>query len=147
MKNTILLVENKCRVKKEEMLNMTTACKMHQQPSELFVELRTASIKCKQTTSQVCREAIAALTKAYLEAPNLSCRTSDPSFKVLTDLNESCRCLWQKNHSLQISSFWKLCNQDWKTSSNISTILFNIYIKFCNQNVMHNKSSNRYTYT
>ena len=67
---------------------MTTACKMHQQPSELFIELRTASIKCKQTTSQVCREAIAALTKAYLEAPNLSCRTSDPSFKVLTDCRQ-----------------------------------------------------------
>ena len=70
---------------------MTTACKMHQQPSELFVDLRTASIKCKQTTSQVCREAIAALTKAYWEAPNLSCRTTDPSFKVLTELFKSCR--------------------------------------------------------
>ena len=93
MQNIILLAENRCRVKKEEMINMTTACKMHQQTSELFVELRTASIKCKQTASKVCREAIASLTKAYLEAPNLSCRTTDPSFKVLTDLNESCRCV------------------------------------------------------
>ena len=91
MNNIILLVENRCRVKKEDRLNMTTSCKMHQRPSELFVELRTASIKCKPTTSQVCREAIAALTKAYWEAPNLSCRTTDPSFKVLTDLFKSCR--------------------------------------------------------
>ena len=128
MNNIILLVENRCRVKKEDRLNMTTACKMHQRPSELFVELRTASIKCKPTTSQVCREAIAALTKAYWEAPNLSCRTTDPSFKVLTELFKSCR--WNKTTKhCKYHRFWKLCFKIKRPHQTFQrTILFIIHI-------------------
>ena len=107
---------------------MTTSCKMHQRPSELFVELRTASIKCKSTTSQVCREAIAALTKAYWEAPNLSCRTTDPSFKVLTDLFKSCR--WNKTTKhCKYHRFWKLCFKIKRPHQTFQrTILFIIHI-------------------